>query len=86
MARQAQQILSDVLELPEEEQLAIASRLLDHLDGPRDPGWEDAWLDELRKRHADPASLSSEQEWSQVEKRLAERHGRRPLPQIARSI
>jgi hypothetical protein len=78
MPRQAQQILRDVLELPEEEQLAIASRLLDHLDGPRDAAWEEAWLDELRRRQGDPASLSPEQEWSQVEKRLAERHGRRP--------
>jgi hypothetical protein len=77
MARQAQQVLRDVLELPENEQLAIASRLLDHLDGPRDAGWEEAWLDELRRRQQDPASLSSEQEWSQVEKRLAKRHGPR---------
>jgi len=78
MARQAEQVLRDVLELPEAEQLAVASLLLDHLDGPRDAGWEEAWLDELRRRQTDPASLNSEQEWSQVEKRLAEQHGRRP--------
>jgi len=77
MPRPAPEVLRDVLDLPEKEQLDVVSEVLAHIDGPRDAAWEEAWLTELRRRHQDRAlSLTPEQEWPQVEKRLLARFSR----------
>ncbi len=40
-------LLEDVLALPEDERLKLASEINASVDGPRDAGWEAAWLGEL---------------------------------------
>lgn len=71
MTRPAQDLLHDVLSLPEPDQLAIVCELLAHLDGPADPDRDEAWLAELDRRHSsEAASLSSETELGAVQRRL----------------
>lgn len=50
MAQTALNLLDDALHLPTEERLALATALLDSVEQPVDPGWEDAWVDELTRR------------------------------------
>ena len=64
-------ILADALALSEQERLDLASELLASVDGPPDPGWEQAWQEELdrRTREAD-ASAEPAAEWSEVRARV----------------
>jgi hypothetical protein len=47
VTRAAQDLLRDVLELPEGDRLDIVAEVLARLDGPPDPAWESAWRAEL---------------------------------------
>lgn len=44
--------LSQLATLPANDRAEIAYQLLHSLDGEADPGWEDAWADELDRRTA----------------------------------
>ena len=43
MARSIRNITSEALELPEEERLALASELINSVEGISDPEWEAEW-------------------------------------------
>jgi len=71
VTRAAQDLLRDVLELPEGDRLDIVAEVLARLDGPPDPGWEVAWLAELDRREAnDGRQPSADEEWSLVRARV----------------
>ena len=71
MTRAAQELLQDVLELPEEDRLDIVAEVLAGLDGPPDADWETAWLAELDRREAAEAGEpAADEEWSKVRARI----------------
>ena len=71
MARRAEDLLRDVLELPEADRLDLIVEVLAQLDGPRDPDWDEAWLAELdRREESTPDQPTAEEEWSVVRARL----------------
>jgi putative addiction module component (TIGR02574 family) len=70
MSRAAKQLLTEALALPESERLDMAAELLVSVDGPPDPGWEDAWLAELDRREADS---SPAEPWDAVRAELRSR-------------
>lgn len=43
-------ILDELLALPEDERLEIASEIIASVDGPADADWDAAWLAELERR------------------------------------
>jgi putative addiction module component (TIGR02574 family) len=53
MSRNADEILKEALELPAEARAALADSLWDSLDQETDPGAEEAWLSEIRRRVAE---------------------------------
>jgi putative addiction module component (TIGR02574 family) len=56
MTSTAHRLLHEVLALPEDERLELASQILASVEGPRDAGWEAAWLAELDRRTQGPAA------------------------------
>ena len=71
VTRAAQDLLRDVLALPEGDRLDIVAEVLARLDGPADPGWEAAWLAELDRRDANELhEPSPDEEWSVVRARV----------------
>ncbi|MBW2526305.1 MAG: addiction module protein, partial [Deltaproteobacteria bacterium] len=50
MTNTARKLLDDVLLLPEDERLELASEIIASVDGPPDANWEQAWLAELDRR------------------------------------
>ena len=64
-------ILEEALRLPPEDRLALATELLNSVEGDADPEWDTAWLAELDRRAKDaganPAAL---EEWSEVRARI----------------
>jgi hypothetical protein len=67
VTRAAQDLLREVLELPDGDRLDIVAEVLARLDGSPDPAWEGAWLAELDRR--DTTELrepSAGEEWSVV--------------------
>jgi hypothetical protein len=77
MTRAAKDLLAEAMALPENERLEVASELIASVDGPGDPGWDDAWFNEVRardERHPDPMPAS--QRWTEVRQRLLAKLGR----------
>jgi putative addiction module component (TIGR02574 family) len=77
MSEAARKLLEDVLALPEDERLELASEIIASVDGPRDAGWEAAWLGELDRR-VDAAKNRGESgaDWTDVRSRILKRLGR----------
>jgi len=71
MARAVRQLATEALQLPEEERLALATELIDSVEGLPDPEWETAWLRELSAR--DQAKASDYKTWSLVRSRILKR-------------
>jgi putative addiction module component (TIGR02574 family) len=46
----AAELLQHALQLPVEDRLALATELLESVEGPDDPEWDDAWAVELDRR------------------------------------
>ena len=77
MTRAAKDLLAEAMRLPEDERLELASGLISSVDGPGEPGWDDAWFEEALARDArHPERLSSSREWTQVRARLLAKLGR----------
>lgn len=72
----ARKLLQDVLALPEQERLELATEIIASVDGPRDADWEAAWLAELDRR-TDAAKQRGETgaDWSDARKRILKRLG-----------
>jgi len=50
MARAVSEIEQEIRALPDAEKERLLRALLEELDGPPDPGAEQAWLDEIQRR------------------------------------
>jgi hypothetical protein len=76
MTDAARRLLDQVLALPEEERVHIASEVLASLDGPADIGWDEAWLAELERREQAAAERGlPAPEWAEVRARILARLG-----------
>jgi len=74
VTRAAQDVLREMLELPEGERLDVVSEVLARLHGDPDLEWEAAWLAELDRRElADAAEPTPAEEWSTVRARILNR-------------
>ncbi len=67
-------LAAEALRLPEEERLALATELIDSVEGRADPEWETAWLRELDAREA--RGNQGVRPWSEVRKKILERLGK----------
>ncbi len=54
MSDASNELLTRALSLSAEERLAVATRLLESVEGPLDESWGSAWLQELEKREGEP--------------------------------
>jgi hypothetical protein len=61
-------LLADALQLPAQDRLALASVLIDSVEGANDADWDDAWLAELDRRSQ--GDLSQSDDWATVRARL----------------
>jgi hypothetical protein len=59
MTSSAHRLLQDVLGLPEDERLELASEIIASVDGPRDADWESAWLAELDRVSSRPTHAAT---------------------------
>ncbi len=50
MSTDAENLYQAALKLPEEERFHLASRLLETVEGQRDPDYEEAWSAEIARR------------------------------------
>ena len=71
MARAVRQLVAEALQLPEEERLALATELIDSVEGLPDPDWEAAWLKELDAREAQ--GVAAARPWAEVRSRILKR-------------
>jgi len=77
MTDAARKLLRDVLALPEDERLELASEIIASVDGPHDADWEAVWLAELDRRTAAAKQRGeSGADWTDVRARILERLGR----------
>ena len=77
MTRAAHKLLADVLALPEDERLELASETIASVDGPHDGDRESAWLAELDRRvEAAKSRGDAGAEWTDVRARILSRLGR----------
>lgn len=49
-APNAAEVLQQALELPTEDRLALATELLNSVEGPEDEDWAQCWDEELQRR------------------------------------
>lgn len=77
MSEAGRKLLQEVLGLSEDERLELASEIIASVDGPRDAGWEAAWLSELDRR-VDAAKSRGESgaDWTEARSRILKRLGR----------
>ncbi len=77
MSDAARKLLQEVLSLPEDERLELASEIIASVDGPRDAGWEAAWLGELDRRvEAAKSRGETGTDWTDARSRILKRLGR----------
>jgi len=66
-------LLRSAMELPAEQRLALATELLESVEGPEDPEWAQAWAAELDRRLKElDAGTVKPVPWEQVKARLLE--------------
>jgi putative addiction module component (TIGR02574 family) len=76
MTGSARKLLQDVLALPEDERLELASEIIASVDGPGDADWDSAWLAELdRRTDAAKARGETASEWTDARARILKRLG-----------
>jgi len=74
VTKAARDLLTEAMDLPEPERLALASELLASVEGPGDPDWDARWLEELDRRVARQGTgESSTSDWADVRARLLAR-------------
>jgi putative addiction module component (TIGR02574 family) len=65
------------MELSEPDRLALATELLESVEGPADPEWERAWVEEIHRRVASARDGGPPpQSWDDVRARLIARFPR----------
>lgn len=75
MSRDYRQISDLAMGLSPDERVALAEQLIDSVEGPADPGWEEAWLVELERRRAQ--GLEAVAPWTEARRRVLSRLARR---------
>jgi len=63
-------LLADALRLPAEDRLALASELLDSVEGAADTEWDAAWLAELDRRAQSGSDPKQPEDWATVRDRI----------------
>jgi len=72
MTKAAESVLVDALRLDAKARAEIAAELLASLDGPPDPGAEQAWAAEIERRvKALEAGTEPLESWNDVKRRIA---------------
>lgn len=72
MTKSAEALLAEALRLDVKARAEIASELLASLDGPTDPGAEQAWAEEIERRvKALEAGTEPLESWNDVKRRIA---------------
>ena len=68
------EVLEHALRLPADDRLALASELLESVEGPEDPQWAEAWTAELdrRVRELDEGRVQGTP-WSEVKTKIEAR-------------
>jgi putative addiction module component (TIGR02574 family) len=68
-------LLQSALQLPEDDRLALATELLESVEGPEDPEWSAAWAAELdrRVREIDEGRAKAVP-WAEVKAKLEARY------------
>jgi hypothetical protein len=61
----------EALNLDAGDRLRLAAELIDSVDGPADPSWEAAWVEELQARRA--CGASGTVSWSEARERVLRR-------------
>jgi putative addiction module component (TIGR02574 family) len=65
------ELLEHALKLPASDRLALATELLDSVEGPEDPEWAAAWAEELDRRVKElDAGTVKAVPWEQVKSEL----------------
>ena len=73
----ASDVRAAALQLPEQERLELATELLESVEGPPDPEWERAWIEEIDRRVAAARAAGAQSlEWNDLRARLLARFGR----------
>jgi putative addiction module component (TIGR02574 family) len=69
-----EELLQRALQLPVDDRLALATELLESVEGPEDPVWAEAWAIELDKRvrELDEGTTRSIP-WGEAKSRILER-------------
>jgi putative addiction module component (TIGR02574 family) len=71
MSPKANEVLEQALSLDEADRATVAGALIESLEGPADPGAEEAWSEEiLRRVEALEAGSVKTVPWSEVRERL----------------
>ena len=63
-------LLADALRLPAEDRLALASELIDSVEGAADAEWDAAWLAELDRRARSVGDPKKLDDWATVRERI----------------
>jgi len=72
MTKTTESVLAEALRLDAKARAEIASELLASLDGPADPGAEQAWAAEIERRvKALEAGTEPLESWNDVKRRIA---------------
>ena len=68
------EVLEHALRLPADDRLALATELLESVEGPEDPQWAEAWAAELgrRARELDEGRVQGTP-WSEVKTKIEAR-------------
>lgn len=69
------ELLQHALQLPEDDRLALATELLESVEGPEDPEWAAAWAAELDRRVQElDEGRAKTVPWAEVKAKLEARY------------
>lgn len=73
MTTDAESLYQEALKLPEDERFLLANRLLETVEGEREPGYEEAWAAEISRRIEEVENGTAETlSWEEVRAKLRE--------------
>ncbi len=74
MSTEAENLYQAALKLPEDERYYLASRLLESVEGERDPDYEEAWSAEIARRIEEIDNGTAKMiPWEEVQAKLREK-------------
>lgn len=73
MSTDAENLYQAALKLPDDERFLLANRLLESVEGERDPDYEEAWAAEIARRVEEIENGTAEMlSWEEVRAKLRE--------------